>query len=134
MARILIIEDSRSQAAIMDEIVRNAGHEPILCEDISRGVANLVTSHQPDIVLLDLILLGPDGKPRADGFQVCREIKRLPGTTIKVVVVSAQNDDDATEWALMQGADAFLRKPFAMEDLVNTINHVLTNPDGANNP
>lgn len=124
MAKILIIEDSKSQAAIIAEIVQNAGHEPRVCSEVTSTVLQTARSFAPSLVLLDLVLLGPDGKPTADGFQLCREIKRaLP--KVKVVVVSAQGDDDSSEWALMQGADGFLQKPFTMEDLVGMINEVL---------
>lgn len=125
MAKVLIVEDSRSQAAIIAEIVRNAGHDPLVCADVSTGVVQMVASANPEIVLLDLILLGPDGKPTADGFQVCREIKRTSNNRIKVVVVSAKGDEDSAEWAMMQGADAFLQKPFAMQDLVSVMTQVL---------
>ena len=125
MAKVLIVEDSKSQAAIIAEIVKNSGHEPIVCSDISIGAAQVIKSSAPDIVLLDLILLGPDGKPKADGFQVCREIKRSSNNKVKVVVVSAKGDEDSAEWATLQGADAFLQKPFAVEDLVRVMSQML---------
>lgn len=126
MARVLIVEDSKSQAAIIAEIVRKAGHEPAVCAEISTGVVQTVQSFNPEIVLLDLVLLGPDGKPSADGFQICREVKRFSQNRIKVVVVSAKGDEDSAEWALLQGADAFLQKPFAVEDLVTVMSQMIT--------
>ena len=125
MATVLIVEDSKSQAAIIAEIVRNSGHEPVVCADASTGVMQLVRSSKPEIVLLDLVLLGEDGKPNADGFAVCRDVKRFSQNKIKVVVVSAKGDEESAEWALMQGADAFLQKPFAVEDLVSVMQQVL---------
>ena len=121
MAKVLIVEDSKSQAAIIAEIVRSAGHEPVICADVTPGMTQIVRSANPEIVLLDLVLLGPDGKPRGDGFQICREVKRLSQNKIKVVVVSAKGDEESAEWALMQGADAFLQKPFAVEDLLGVL-------------
>ena len=79
----------------------------------------------PDLVLLDLTLLGPDGKPVGDGFQICKEIKRLTKNSVAVVVVSAKEDDTSSEWAIMQGADAFLQKPFAVEDLLGVMREAL---------
>jgi DNA-binding response OmpR family regulator len=126
MAKVLIVEDSKSQAAIIAEIVRKAGHEASVCAELSSGVVQTIQTINPEIVLLDLVLLGPDGKPSADGFQVCREVKRLSQNRIKVVVVSAKGDEDSAEWALLQGADAFLQKPFAVEDLVAVMSQVLS--------
>jgi DNA-binding response OmpR family regulator len=42
------------------------------------------------------------------------------------VVVSAKEDDTSAEWALMQGADAYLQKPFAVEDLVAVMREALS--------
>lgn len=125
MAKILIIEDSNSQAAIIADIVRSAGHEPVHCGDLSKGISQIIKPINPDLVLLDLVLLGPDGKVVADGFQVCREIKRVTKNTVPVVVVSAKGDDESTEWAILQGADAFLQKPFAVEDLLSVVGQFL---------
>jgi twitching motility two-component system response regulator PilH len=125
MARVLIVEDSPTQAAIIADLVRGAGHEAIICQDLSRGIAQAIKPINADIALVDLVLLGPDGKPIADGFQVCREIKRVSKGTTGVVVVSAQGDEDSAEWAILQGADAFLQKPFMVSDLINVIDQVL---------
>lgn len=125
MARVLIVEDSPAQAAIIAEIVKEAGHDAVLCKEFAKGVIPMLSPANPDIVLLDLMLVGPDGKPIGDGFQICREIKRLSKNTIAVVVVSAKQDDASAEWALMQGADAYLQKPFAVDDLLSVIKDAL---------
>ena len=127
MAKVLIVEDSAAQAAIMSDIVRNAGHEPTIANNLQKGVAQLIKSAAPDVVLLDLMLLGADGKPLADGFVICREIKRVSNNKVGVVIVSANSDEDSAEWAVLQGADAFLQKPFAVDDLVDVMNEVLSN-------
>ncbi len=125
MARVLIVEDSKSQAAVMAEIVRNAGHEPTIAAESAAVVMNAVNANQPALVLLDLILLGPNGQPAADGFQLCGEIKRK-NPNIRVLIVSAKGDEDSTEWAMAQGADGFLQKPFTVEDLIAVIGQVMS--------
>jgi|688.fasta_scaffold671773_1 DNA-binding response OmpR family regulator len=126
MAKVMIIEDSASQLAIMEGIVNAAGHETIPCPDLHKGIAQAFKSGLPDIVLLDLILLGPNGKPIADGFQICREIKRVSGGKTGVIIVTSKDDDESADWAVLQGANAFLQKPFAVEDLIAAINDVLS--------
>lgn len=125
MARVLIIEDSPTQAAIIADIVKSAGHEAVVCSDVSKGINQVIKPVNPDLVLLDLVLLGPDGKPMGDGFQICREIKRVSKNTVPVVVVSSKGDEESAEWAILQGADAFLQKPFAVEDLLAVLAQVL---------
>lgn len=122
--KVLILEDSPSQAAVIASIVEETGNIPCVYTDLPTGIVQILAKEQPALVLLDLMLLGPDGKPIADGFQICREIKRARDP-IPVVVVSAEGDDDACEWAILQGADAFLQKPFAPDDLKQVIDDVL---------
>ena len=126
MAKVLIVEDSASQAAVIAEVVTSAGHNPIICSNVTKGISQILKATQPDIVLLDLVLLGPDGRPSADGFQICREIKRTSNNKIGVIIVSAKEDEESSEWAVLQGADAFLQKPFALEDLLQVMSEVLS--------
>lgn len=122
--KILIVEDSPSQAAIIANVVKEAGHQPAVYSDLVMGIQQILAKEKPDLVLLDLRLLDADGNPMADGFQVCREIKRASRQT-PVVVVSAEGDSEACEWALMQGADAYLQKPFVVDDLCAIIDKYL---------
>ena len=126
MAKVLIVEDSAAQAAIISQLMSELGHDVSVISDLTKGIAQIIKPINPDIVLLDLILLGPDGKIQVDGYQVCREIKRVSKNRIKVIVVSARADEDSAEWAMLQGADAFLQKPFAVSDLISVIDSVYT--------
>lgn len=130
MAKVMIIEDSASQAAIMEGIVQAAGHETMPCPDLQKGIAQAFKAGLPDVVLLDLILLGANGKPIADGFQICREIKRISAGKTGVIIVTSKDDEESADWAVLQGANAFLQKPFAVEDLIAAINDVLAQQAG----
>ena len=122
--KVLIVEDSPSQAAIIAALVKQAGYAAAVYNELPTGIAQSLAKEEPDLVLLDLKLLDASGKPMADGFQICREIKRsAPGTP--VIVITAEGDDEACEWAIMQGADAFLQKPFVASDLTQAIEEVL---------
>jgi two-component system, OmpR family, alkaline phosphatase synthesis response regulator PhoP len=122
--RILIIEDSPTQAAVIAELVRQIGFTPVVYTEVRAGIHSILAREQPKVVLLDLKLLDAKGNPVADGFQICREIKRSPSKP-PVIVISAQDDDEACEYALLQGADAFLQKPFVATDLTDAITTVL---------
>ena len=125
MAKVLIIEDSESQAAIISSIVEAAGHEALVCPDLRRGISQTLLALNPEIVLLDLVLLDKGGKPLQDGFQMCREIKRVSENRIGVIIVSSKGDEQSAQWALLQGADAFLQKPFVVADLVRVMDEAL---------
>lgn len=123
-AKVLIVEDSPSQAAIIAAVVKQAGHSAAVYSQLPQGIMQILNTESPDIVLLDLRLLDSEGNPMADGFQVCREIKRS-SKGIPVIVISAEGDEEACEWAIMQGADAYLQKPFAVDDLTAILSQVL---------
>ena len=123
--RVLIVEDSPSQAAIIANVVREAGHTPAVYSQLPTSITQILAKERPNLVLLDLRLLDPDGNPIADGFQLCREIKRSPNS-VPVIVISAEGDEEACEWAMLQGADAYLQKPFAIEDLNRIMGEVLS--------
>jgi len=113
---ILIIEDSPTQSAVIAGIVSELGLEPRVYHSLPQGVSQLLSEVDPQLVLLDLKLLDSNGKSIGDGFQICREIKRN-NSEIPVVIVSSEEVSEAGEWARLQGADAYLQKPFVPEDL-----------------
>lgn len=124
MTRILIVEDSHSQSAIIADIVSQAGHEPIVYNTLPTGISQILLKEQPALVLLDLRLTDSEGTEVADGFQICREIKKSP-LHPAVIVITAEGDQEACEWALLQGADAYLQKPFRLEDLTVIMDEIL---------
>ncbi len=121
--KVLIVEDSPSQAAAIAALVDQLGFSSVVYTELPTGINQILVKERPDLVLLDLMLLDPSGKQMADGFQICREIKRHNSRT-PVIVISAEGDDDACEWAILQGADAYLQKPFAPEDLSDVVAEV----------
>ena len=67
-----------------------------------------------------MILLDNDGQPIGDGFQICNEIKSAD-PSVKVIVISAEADEAAKMFALSQGADGFICKPFKIEELEQSL-------------
>ncbi len=123
-ARVLIVEDSPSQAAVIADVVRQCGHEAAILTDFRAPIQQVLAREEPDLVLLDLRLLDADGNQVADGFQMCRDMKRSPQKP-HVIVITAEGDDEAYEWAILQGADGFLQKPFAVADLNQILGEIL---------
>jgi two-component system phosphate regulon response regulator PhoB len=79
---------------------------------------------RPDVVLLDLML------PGGSGLDVLRTIRRTPGAKIPVIVVSAWTTQEYRDAALEVGADAFVSKPFAPEELAEAVAGLLGAADG----
>lgn len=122
--KVLIVEDSPTQAAILAELIDAMGLEPIVYTSLPTGVNQILIKEQPDLVLLDLRLVDDMGRQFADGFQLCREIKRA-APDVPVVILTAEGDDDACQWAFLQGANAYVQKPFVADKFAKVISQVL---------
>lgn len=117
--RILIVDDSRTDLTLMASALRTAGYEVSLAADGDEAYAKAV-SELPDCVVLDIIL------PKQSGFALCRHLKQSPKTRhIPVILVSVKDTPLDRRWGVQQGAAAYLVKPFAMDDLVASVRHVL---------
>lgn len=84
------------------------------------NVADLVTEHAPDLVLLDWMM------PRKDGVTVCRELRANPALVdLKVVLLTARIDEASKIEALEAGADDFLTKPFSSVEVKMRVANLL---------
>ncbi|HMO18269.1 MAG TPA: response regulator [Oligoflexia bacterium] len=122
-SKILIIEDSPLQRAVIANVVKELGFTPVLAENFDSSLINIIEQEDIFIVLLDLMLQNEDGEVLMDGFQLCAEMKQQRNG-LKVVVVSAEDDEAAREFAMLQGADGFISKPFRVQDLRDCIQSI----------
>jgi len=103
--RTLVVEDDPATRRLLLEVLQARGHEVTACADGETGWATYA-QHQPSLVLLDLKL------PGIDGIELCRRIRREPGSGEPVVVfITSADDEAALEAALEAGADDYLSKP-----------------------
>ncbi len=104
-ARILVAEDEPENREILDELLRDQGHEVALACDGAEALEQ-IDSGEIDVVLLDLSM------PKLDGFQVLESLRKS-GTLqhTPVIVVTGQNAVDAAVRCIGQGATDFLTKP-----------------------
>ena len=119
-ARIVVAIDD--DAVILRAISKALSVAGLVCHTATTGEAGLrlIREHAPDLVLLDLLLVGEDG------FSVCREIRRTWSPEELPVVVITGLDDFATIHAAYQaGANDFLTKPLHWKHLPYRIRHVL---------
>jgi DNA-binding response OmpR family regulator len=114
-SKILVIDDEGPILKILGIKLRISGYEVITAPTGKKGLI-LIGSHQPDLVLLDVIL------PGMSGFQVLKKLRdssRLP-----IIVFSARAENAQT--AISLGADDFFPKPFDVDELVKRIDALLT--------
>lgn len=113
MAEILIVEDDRSINELIQRTLKMMGHKGLPAYT-GREALKAVEAHVPALVLLDISL------PDMDGFQV---MKRLPD--IPVICVTARDEIPDRVKGLMAGAEDYIVKPFALEELSARIQVVL---------
>ncbi len=110
--KILAIEDDRYITGFLSLSLKKEEYEVLVAQTAAEGMF-LYTSHNPDIVLLDL------GLPDKDGVEVIRDIRSFSGTPI--IVISARDQEKEKIEALDAGADDYVTKPFHMGELLARI-------------
>ena len=106
---ILIVEDDAPVRNLMVTALKTNDYRYLAAPDGKTAVME-ASSHNPDIVLLDL------GLPDMDGVEVIRTIRTW--SNMPVIVISARSEDSDKIQALDAGADDYLTKPFSVEELL----------------
>ena len=106
---ILVIEDDNSVKNLITMTLKTHDYRYITAMNVNDAVLE-ASSHNPDIVLLDL------GLPDIDGVDVIRRIRTW--SNMPIIVISARSEDTDKIEALDAGADDYLTKPFSVEELL----------------
>jgi DNA-binding response OmpR family regulator len=113
---ILIVEDDRNIAALVETYLERAGFEPIVAHDGPQGL-ELLRRRKPGFVVLDLML------PGVDGWDLCREIRKQSDVPILILTAREEELDRILGFSL--GADDYVVKPFSPRELVERIKAIL---------
>ncbi len=118
--RILIVDDNKTVADFMGDMLRILGHTvEIACGP--RPALHKLIEKLPDLLFLDVNM------PGVDGLEVCRYLRRDPRMCkLPIVIVSADGDRAHKEAGLMAGANAYLVKPVMLDDLEEVVERVMT--------
>jgi two-component system, OmpR family, response regulator MprA len=107
--RVLVVEDDPAVRASLERSLAFEGYEVVTAADGLGGLAAVAT-HRPAVVVLDL------GLPRLDGVEVCRRLRQA-GDGVPVLMLTARDGTGDRVRGLDAGADDYLPKPFALEEL-----------------
>jgi DNA-binding response OmpR family regulator len=114
--KVLIAEDDTNMCRGLQELLENEGYSTIAAADGEQALT-LFVGAKPDFVLLDIMM------PKRDGYQVCREIRRLDAN-IPVIFISAKSEEIDRVIGLELGADDFIMKPFGTREVIARIRAV----------
>ncbi len=112
MTKILIIEDEAKIARFVTLELEHEGYE-VNCAYDGRSGLELCENWQPDLLILDLML------PQLSGIEVCRRLRQ--NSDIPIIMLTAKDDVSDKVMGLDMGADDYMTKPFAIEELLARI-------------
>ena len=119
--KILVIEDEQTIRNFMQAVLTANDYDVLLARTGAMG-ESMIASHCPDVIILDL------GLPDVDGMEILRKVRRW--SKVPILVVSARTHERDKVEALDAGADDYLIKPFAMDELLARL-RVLTRKKGS---
>lgn len=112
MSRILIVEDERKIARFLELELTHEGYEVETAGDGRTGLEKAL-SWKPDLMILDLML------PELSGIEVCRRLRHE--SDLPIIMLTAKDDVSDKVMGLDMGADDYMTKPFAIEELLARI-------------
>jgi two-component system sensor histidine kinase/response regulator len=120
-ANILIVDDQIANLDVLEGLLEMQGYRNFKSTTDPREVAGFLTSFQPDLILLDLMM------PFMTGFEVMEQIKIIKPEDLflPILVLTADATKESKQKALMAGASDFLTKPFDLTEVSLRINNLL---------
>jgi two-component system KDP operon response regulator KdpE len=113
---VLVIEDDRRYRDLLEMNLKRAGYAVALATDGLTGL-HLLERDRPDLVILDLAL------PDIDGYEVCQRIRDY--SQVPIIMLTARAEGHHKIRGLNLGADDYVTKPFAVDELIARIAAVL---------
>ncbi len=115
---ILIVEDSPSELELMSHFLKESGYNVIKATGAKEALDKAL-SENPDVIVTDVVM------PGMSGFELCRSLKKNPLTQkVPIVICSSKNQEIDRLWAMRQGADAYVTKPYTRDQLLRAIKSV----------
>src|SRR5579883_460461 len=121
-ARILVIDDDRRITAMLRRALAYEGYEVDIASDGTKGLL-IARDRPPDLVILDVMM------PGLDGLEVCRRLRT--GGDVPILMLTARDEVPDRVAGLDAGADDYLVKPFALEELTARVRALLRRSDGS---
>jgi DNA-binding response OmpR family regulator len=115
---ILLVDDDHEIIESMRTILENKGYRILVARDGNSGLM-VAERENPDLLILDMMM------PKKSGFLVLEKLKSRPGGLIPTIMITGNEGSRHRAYAEMLGVRDYIRKPFAMEKLVRSIDRIL---------
>ncbi|MGD1902909.1 MAG: response regulator transcription factor [Geitlerinemataceae cyanobacterium] len=122
MKTIFVVEDGNTEQAMIKALLTQAGYEVMLSSSVDEAWAKLsAASALPNLIVLDIVM------PGKSGLELCRMIQEDPKfQQVPIVFCSSKSEEFDQFWALRQGAKDYVVKPYAPQQLLDTVEKHVT--------
>lgn len=116
--RILLVDDDPEIIETLRCAIEAKGFEVLVARDGNQGLA-MAEREDPDLVILDMMM------PKRSGFLVLEKIRRTRPVPLKIIMITANEGSRHKAYAEMLGVDDYIRKPFAIDRLMESVERLL---------
>jgi DNA-binding response OmpR family regulator len=117
--RILLVDDDAEIVESMRYALEKQGFQIFIARDGNQGLA-MAERESPHLVILDMMM------PKRSGFLVLEKLRRTRPVPMRVIMITANEGSRHKAYAEMLGVDDYIRKPFAMDRLMDSVDRLLT--------
>ncbi len=115
---VLIVDDDYEIVDAMRAALEAHGHYVLVARDGNQGLA-MAEREDPDLMILDMMM------PKRSGFLVLEKLRRVRPIPLRVIMITANEGSRHKAYAEMLGVDDYIRKPFAMDRLLESVDRLL---------
>jgi len=116
--RILLVDDDAEIIEALRVALSAKGYEILVARDGNQGLA-MAERDDPDLVILDMMM------PKRSGFLVLERLRRTRPVPMRVIMITANEGSRHKAYAEMLGVDDYIRKPFPMDRLMDSVDRLL---------
>ncbi len=116
--RILLVDDDAEIVESLRLALEAQSYEVLVARDGNQGLA-LIERENPDLIILDMMM------PKRSGFLVLERLKRLGEKKHRIIMITANEGNRHKAYAEMLGVDDYVRKPFPMDRLIQSVQRLL---------
>ena len=116
--RVLIVDDDHEIVESVKYALETKGYTVLVARDGNQGLA-MAEREDPDLVVLDMMM------PKRSGFLVLEKLRRSRPVPLRVIMITANEGSRHKAYAEMLGVDDYIRKPFAMDRLMESVGRLL---------
>jgi DNA-binding response OmpR family regulator len=117
--RILLVDDDAEIVESMRTVLESRGYQILVARDGNQGLV-VAEGEEPDLVVLDMMM------PKRSGFLVLEKLRRSRPNPMRVIMITANEGSRHKAYAEMLGVDDYIRKPFAMDRLLESVDRLLS--------